>query len=68
MSAKAWGERRSKHGLAARAYPRIERAMRRDRRAGKPLPLTYKGRLPMGGTLTVVLGPAEDRNFVEEHS
>lgn len=58
MSARAWQTRRAKKGLASRAYPRIERLMRRDK--DKPLPRTYRGRGPGGMLLTVTLSAADD--------
>lgn len=58
MSARAWETRRTKRGLAARCYPRIERLMRRDK--DKPLPRTYRGRGPGGLRLTVTVGPPDD--------
>ncbi len=56
MSSRAWERRRAKRGLAARQYDAISRAIRRDRAAGKSLPLSYTRR-GTGITLTVTFGP-----------
>lgn len=58
MSAAAWQRRRSKAGVCARQYASIERQIRRARRAGRPLPLTFRSR-GMAATLTVTLSPAQ---------